>query len=182
MFAGPGEHGLGRSRGGFTTDRCLLRHRRIRGATAPESRLHRLRRGQAHRPDEWPGGLGRADAPLRVTSHASAERAVAEIISAEGRIDVLVNNAGYGSYGVRADVALDEGRARIDVNLFDLARMAQLVLPRTRARRSGTIVDIGVSVTRPPFRECTAGQRLRRAAGYLSGPTHENEVYGASVG
>lgn len=79
---------------------------------------------------------------LDVTSEASAKEAVAEIISAEGRIDVLVNNAGYGSYGALEDVPLDEARAQIDVNLIGLARMTQLVLPHMRARRSGTIVNI----------------------------------------
>ncbi|MFC9659400.1 oxidoreductase [Nocardia sp. NPDC127606] len=79
---------------------------------------------------------------LDVTDEASAEKAVAEIIGAEGRIDVLVNNAGYGSYGALEDVPLDEARAQLDVNVFGLARMTQLVLPHMRAQRSGTIVNI----------------------------------------
>ncbi|MUN37801.1 oxidoreductase [Actinomadura litoris] len=79
---------------------------------------------------------------LDVTSETSAERAVAEIVAAEGRVDVLVNNAGYGSYGALEDVPPDEARAQLDVNLFGLARMTRLVLPHMRARRAGTIVNV----------------------------------------
>ncbi|WP_019069200.1 oxidoreductase [Streptomyces hokutonensis] len=79
---------------------------------------------------------------LDVTSETSAEKAVAEIIAAEGRIDVLVNNAGYGSYGALEDVSMEEARAQIEVNVFGLARLTQLVLPHMRARRGGTIVNI----------------------------------------
>ncbi|MFJ4623434.1 oxidoreductase [Streptomyces sp. NPDC088812] len=79
---------------------------------------------------------------LDVTDGTSAKHAIGRIIEDEGRIDVLVNNAGYGSYGALEDVPLDEARAQIDVNLFGLARLTQLVLPHMRAQRSGTIVNI----------------------------------------
>ncbi|MBV1949038.1 oxidoreductase [Streptomyces sp. BV129] len=100
--------------------------------------------GAARRTDRM-GGLaasGVRTLSLDVTSEASAERAVAEIVSAEGRIDVLVNNAGYGSYGALEDVPMGEARAQIEVNLFGLARLTQLVLPYMRAQGSGTIVNI----------------------------------------
>jgi len=80
--------------------------------------------------------------PLDVTSETSVGDAVAEIIAAEGRIDVLVNNAGYGSYGALEDVPMEEARAQIEVNVFGLARLTQLVLPHMRAQHSGTIVNI----------------------------------------
>jgi len=60
----------------------------------------------------------------------------------EGRIDVLVNNAGYCSYGALEDVPLDEGRRQFEVNLFGLARLIQLSTPMMRAQRSGRIVNI----------------------------------------
>jgi short-subunit dehydrogenase len=55
---------------------------------------------------------------------------------------VLVNNAGYGSYGAIEDVPLNEARKQLDVNVFGLARLTQLVLPHMRAQRSGTIINI----------------------------------------
>ncbi|MCF3128944.1 oxidoreductase [Streptomyces olivochromogenes] len=79
---------------------------------------------------------------LDVTDEASLTAAIKRVIDAEGRIDVLVNNAGYGSYGALEDVPLDEARAQIEVNVFGLARLTQLVLPHMRAQRSGTVVNI----------------------------------------
>lgn len=79
---------------------------------------------------------------LDVTDGRSATDAVAQIVAEQGRIDVLVNNAGYGSYGALEDVPMDEARAQIDVNLFGLAHLTQLVLPTMRTQRSGTIINI----------------------------------------
>ena len=80
--------------------------------------------------------------PLDVTDEASMTACVRTIIEETGRIDVLVNNAGYGSFGALEDVPLDEARKQFDVNIFGLARMTQLVLPTMRAQASGTIVNI----------------------------------------
>ncbi|KPM51700.1 short-chain dehydrogenase [Frankia sp. R43] len=79
---------------------------------------------------------------LDVTDEASAQKAVTEILAAEGRIDVLVNNAGYGSYGAVEDVPISEARAQFDVNLFGLAHLTRMVLPAMRAQGSGTIINI----------------------------------------
>jgi NAD(P)-dependent dehydrogenase (short-subunit alcohol dehydrogenase family) len=64
------------------------------------------------------------------------------IIAETGRIDVLVNNAGYGLYGALEDVPMDDARRQFEVNVFGLARMTQLVLPQMRAQRDGYIVNI----------------------------------------
>lgn len=79
---------------------------------------------------------------LDVTDDDSTHRCVQTIADAEGGIDVLVNNAGYGSYGAIEDVPIEEARRQFEVNMFGLARITQLVLPQMRARRSGTIVNI----------------------------------------
>jgi NAD(P)-dependent dehydrogenase (short-subunit alcohol dehydrogenase family) len=79
---------------------------------------------------------------MDVTDDESMCAGVEEIIAAEGRIDVLVNNAGYGSYGALEDVPMEEARYQFEVNVFGAARLTQLVLPHMRHRRSGTIVNI----------------------------------------
>ena len=79
---------------------------------------------------------------MDVTDEASMEAAVQQIIDAEGRIDVLINNAGYGSYGAIEDVPIDEARRQFEVNLFGLARLTQLVLPHMRSQGRGRILNI----------------------------------------
>lgn len=87
---------------------------------------------------------------LDVTNQKSAKAAVDMIISAEGRIDVLFNNAGYGSYGPIETVSLQEAQMQMDVNVMGVARMTQLVLPYMRAQQSGHILitsSVGGKVT-----------------------------------
>ena len=79
---------------------------------------------------------------LDVTDDASMIAGVSAVTAGGGAIDVLINNAGYGSYGSLEEVPIDEGRRQFDVNVFGLARLTQLVLPAMRKRRSGTIVNI----------------------------------------
>jgi NAD(P)-dependent dehydrogenase (short-subunit alcohol dehydrogenase family) len=79
---------------------------------------------------------------LDVTDDSSMVAMVDKIIGDHGRIDVLINNAGYGSYGAVEDVPLEEGRRQLDVNLFALARLTQLVTPQMRSQGSGKIVNI----------------------------------------
>src|SRR5215510_12752701 len=79
---------------------------------------------------------------MDVTDDASASAGVAQIIGAHGSVDVLVNNAGYGSYGALEDVDLSEGRYQFEVNVFGLARLSQLVTPMLRAQRSGRMITV----------------------------------------
>jgi NAD(P)-dependent dehydrogenase (short-subunit alcohol dehydrogenase family) len=79
---------------------------------------------------------------MDVTDDSSMREGIERILAQEGRIDVLVNNAGFGSYGAVEDVSMADARYQLDVNLFGAARLIQLVLPHMRKQRSGKIVNI----------------------------------------
>ena len=80
-------------------------------------------------------------APVDVTDDTSLIALVDQVIAESGRIDVLVNNAGDGSYGALEDVPIAEARRQFDVNIFGMG-LIQLVLPHMRAQHDGYIVNI----------------------------------------
>ncbi len=92
--------------------------------------------------------LGAKIYKMDVTIDEDVKRIVAEIIRNEGRIDVLVNNAGYGGYGMVEAVTLEEAQRQFDVNVFGLARVSKAVLPHMRSKKSGTIINMSSVVGR----------------------------------
>lgn len=79
---------------------------------------------------------------LDVTDAASIRSAVEAVLSQAGRIDALVNNAGYGQYGAVEEVSAEEWRAQFEVNFFGAIEMTRAVLPAMRAARRGTVVMV----------------------------------------
>jgi len=98
----------------------------------------------ARRPDTLAELVAGGCRPLEldVTDEASMAAAVRQVEAEQGRLDVLVNNAGYGLYGPVEQVSLDELRQQFETNLFGLVRLCQLVLPGMRERRAGRIVNV----------------------------------------
>jgi NAD(P)-dependent dehydrogenase (short-subunit alcohol dehydrogenase family) len=80
---------------------------------------------------------------LDVNDDTSVKQAIDEIVAAEHqRVDVLVNNAGYGLFGALENLSIAEIKAQFETNFFGVIRVTQKVLPVMRQQKSGTIVNI----------------------------------------
>src|SRR5688572_9524921 len=91
-----------------------------------------------------PGRRSFSMLPLDVTSDASVEAAVGELVRLEGRINLLVNNAGFGVASARAEESsIEQAKAIFDTNFFGLVRMTRAVVPHMRRERQGRIINIG---------------------------------------
>jgi len=106
----------------------------------------------ARRPETLAGATGLRTLRLDVTEPGAAARAVAEILGLEGRLDALVNNAGYAQYGATEDVSAERWREQYDVAVFGAIESIRAALPALRAAGGGTIVNmssVGGKVTVP---------------------------------
>lgn len=85
---------------------------------------------------------------LDVTKEESAKNCINTILHDYGRIDVLINNAGFGLHGALETIDINNAKYQFDVNVFGLMRITQLVLPIMREQKSGTIVNVSSIVGR----------------------------------
>jgi NAD(P)-dependent dehydrogenase (short-subunit alcohol dehydrogenase family) len=111
-------------------------------------------------------GAGITPLPLDVTSDESVAAAVQTVLDTAGRIDLLVNNAGYGQYGSVEDVGLADAQRQFDVNVFGVARVTRAVLPVMRQQRGGRIVIVS----------SVAGRLATPFAGWYSASKHAVEA------
>ncbi len=79
---------------------------------------------------------------LDVTDENSVKNAIQSITSEAGRIDVFVNNAGYGLTGPFEEISIDEIKSQYETNVYGVVRVTQAVLPTMRKQRSGRIINI----------------------------------------
>ena len=83
------------------------------------------------------------DIPCDVSDEASARAAVEQVLQREGRVDILVNCAGFGISGAAELTPLETAKRQLDVNLFGTANMVNAVIPAMRRQESGRIVNTG---------------------------------------
>jgi NAD(P)-dependent dehydrogenase (short-subunit alcohol dehydrogenase family) len=79
---------------------------------------------------------------LDVNNDGSVKDAIVKIIKVDKRIDVLINNAGYGLFGSVEDTSIEEIKAQFETNFFGVVRVTQQVLPLMRRQNSGTLVNV----------------------------------------
>jgi NAD(P)-dependent dehydrogenase (short-subunit alcohol dehydrogenase family) len=120
---------------------------------------------------------------LDVTSDESVAAAVSELIRREGRIDLLVNNAGVSVAPAGAEESsLDQARAIFDTNFFGLVRMTRAVVPHMRAQGSGRILNIGsvLGFLPAPYMALYAATK-HAVEGYSESLDHELRTRGIRV-
>jgi len=119
---------------------------------------------------------------LDVTSDESVKNAIKQIVSEAGRIDVLVNNAGYGLTGAFEDLSIDEIKTQYETNFFGVIRVTQAVLPTMRKQRSGKILNISSGAGRVGYPGGSAYVSTKFALEGLSeSMSYELEPFGIRV-
>jgi NAD(P)-dependent dehydrogenase (short-subunit alcohol dehydrogenase family) len=119
---------------------------------------------------------------LDVNDKKSVKEAITKIVTEKERIDVLVNNAGYGLFGSLEDVSIEEMKAQFETNFFGVIRVTQLVLPIMRKQKSGTIVNVSSVGGRIGLPILSAYQSTKFALEGLSeSMSYELEPFGIKV-
>ena len=85
---------------------------------------------------------------LDLNDDNSIKSCVNEVLQKEGRIDLLINNAGYGLGGSLEDIPLEKAKQQFEVNVFGMFRIIQLVLPSMRNQKSGKIINVSSMAAR----------------------------------
>jgi NAD(P)-dependent dehydrogenase (short-subunit alcohol dehydrogenase family) len=116
---------------------------------------------------------------LDVTDDAAVSGGVQTVLERAGRIDALVNNAGYALVGALEETSVEEARQQFDANLFGIMRMTNAVLPAMRERGSGRIVNIGsvLGFLPAPYTGIYAASK-HAVAGYTETLDHEVRQFG----
>jgi NAD(P)-dependent dehydrogenase (short-subunit alcohol dehydrogenase family) len=119
---------------------------------------------------------------LDVTDAASVSAAVATVIQRAGRIDVLVNNAGFGVLGAAEESSITQAQQLFDTNFFGLVRVTREVLPHLRAQGSGRIVNIGsvLGFLPAPYGALYSASK-HAVEGYSESLDHETREFGVRV-
>ena len=119
---------------------------------------------------------------LDVDNEESAENAIGTIIQEKGRIDVLVNNAGWGIWGTGEDVSIEEFKEQFETNFFSIVRLIQKVAPTMRKQGSGDIVNISSVAGRIGFPVSTAYISSKFALeGFSESLRYELQPFGINV-
>ena len=120
---------------------------------------------------------------LDVTSDESVAAAVSEVLRREGRIDLLVNNAGFSLAPAGAEESsIEQAQSIFDTNFFGIVRMTRAVVPHMRNQRSGRIINIGSILGFLPMPYMALYAATKHAVeGYSESLDHELRIWGIRV-
>lgn len=119
---------------------------------------------------------------LDVRSDESVRACVDQVLAQAGRLDVLVNNAGYAMTGAAEETSLDEAKAQFETNFFGLVRMVNAALPGMRAAGAGKIINISslAGSTAIPYSAFYSATKFA-VEGYSEALWYEVRPFGISV-
>jgi NAD(P)-dependent dehydrogenase (short-subunit alcohol dehydrogenase family) len=119
---------------------------------------------------------------LDVTSEASVKSCVGELMARAGRLDVLVNNAGFVLAGAAEETSIEEAKEQFETNFFGVARMVNAVLPHMREARAGRILTIGslAGLMAIPYSAFYSGAKFA-LEGYMEALWFEVKPFGIMV-
>jgi len=146
------------------------------------ARGYRVYGTSRHAPEPAAPSDGVTLIPMDVGSEASVDNAVQWILKHEGRLDAVVNNAGYGIAGAVEDTSIAEAQAQFDTNFFGLLRVCRAALPILRKQGSGTLVNIGsmAGLVAIPFQGLYSASKFA-VEGLTEALRHEMRPYGVRV-
>lgn len=119
---------------------------------------------------------------LDVTDDASVTAAVSTVLERAGRIDIVVNNAGFGVLGAAEESSIAQAQQLFDTNFFGLVRLTNEVLPHLRAQGSGRIINIGsvLGFLPAPYGALYSASK-HAVEGYSESLDHETREFGVRV-
>lgn len=120
--------------------------------------------------------------PLDVNDNASIRTAIQNILVEAKRIDVVINNAGYGLFGAVEDLSMDKIIDQFETNFFGVVRVVKSVLPIMRNQHSGTIINISSMVGRVamPLNSVYVASKFA-LEGFSESIRHELSKFGINV-
>jgi NAD(P)-dependent dehydrogenase (short-subunit alcohol dehydrogenase family) len=119
---------------------------------------------------------------LDVTDSQSVSATISTVVQRAGRIDIVVNNAGFGVFGAAEETSISQAQQLFDTNFFGLVRVTREVLPYLRAQRSGRIINISsvLGFLPSPYGSLYAASK-HAVEGYSESLDHETRDFGVRV-
>ncbi|MFL6623812.1 MAG: oxidoreductase [Sulfurifustis sp.] len=138
--------------------------------------------GTSRRPFDRPPGAGIETMALDVRSDASVAECVAAVLARTGRIDVLINNAGYELGGAIEEVSIAEAHEQFDTNVYGVMRLTKAILPIMRRQGGGRIINMSslAGIAPLPFLGIYAASKFA-VEGYSEVLRHEVKPFNISV-